>query len=135
MKKLKLIETMVNLEESLLGKEIYRQLINPDSWEKGHWREPRTRANCLAVEMPDSKPKGILLQFVDEDTIYPTPASAPCADSLGIFKPGNGRIDWLKQPFTLYSYQNLLFKLCYVLKTGGMLLRINNLLFFIKHKH
>jgi len=36
MKKLKFIDTMVSLEESFLGQEIYTQLINPDGWEKGH---------------------------------------------------------------------------------------------------
>ena len=71
MKKMKLIETMLNLEESSLGQEIYRQLINPDGWEKGHWRETRTWAYCLAVDTPSANPKGILLQFVDEATTYP----------------------------------------------------------------
>ena len=71
MKKMKLIETMVNLEESSLGQEIYTQLINPDGWEKGHWRESRTHAYCLAVDIPGGNPKGVLLQFVDEATTYP----------------------------------------------------------------
>lgn len=68
---MKLIEAIVNMEESRLGQEIYRQLINPRGWEKGHWRENRTRAYCLTVDIPDENPKGILLQFVDEDTTYP----------------------------------------------------------------
>lgn len=71
MKKIELIEQMVNLEESPLGQELYKQLINPRGWEKGHWREDRSHAYCLAVDIPGDKPKGILLQFVEQDTTYP----------------------------------------------------------------
>ena len=60
---IKLIEKVVDINEDLLARLLYKKSVNPAGWEKGHLQDSYTKAYCVYLDSEDNDPQSIIFKL------------------------------------------------------------------------
>ena len=64
-------EAILDLNESDLACELYKEIINPRGWERDHWSSHHNLAYCIYISSRSEPHRGALLQLVQDKNVYP----------------------------------------------------------------